>query len=134
LNSATFKDPDDHSEEHVRRKCCRCSCLVRYRWRPGNEEHPERNARIPFLGGETDAAVPTNIRRILLAGAADAKLPDAEDPDHERRVNNHVRRDGVVAERVNPGIARAQCQYTLNHPGSKVAEQDEQQRECSVTR
>ena len=72
------------------------------------------------------------ITHLCQSHCCDTCSRDTEDLHHERRVSNHVRRDGMVAERVNPSVARAQRQDALEHPGPDVTEQDKQQREGDV--
>jgi hypothetical protein len=74
----------------------------------GHDARPERAGGVR----ETSSAM----------GPSQPQLPEPEDLHHERRISNHVRRNGVVAESVNPGIARAQRQYALDHPRPKVGE------------
>jgi len=59
---------------------------------------------------------------------------DAKDLHHKRCVDDYVWRDDVIAERVNPGVARTQRQYAFDHSRSKILEQYKNQRERGVPR
>jgi hypothetical protein len=69
--------------------------------------------------------------RARAAGRRDlgkARSPQTEDLGHQRRIHHHVRRDGVVADGVYPGVAGAQGEERLDHPWAEIAEHDEDER------
>ena len=50
----------------------------------------------------------------------DGSSPQAEYLDHQRDINHHVWRDGVVGDSVDPGVAGAQSYDCLHHARAKI--------------
>ena len=52
--------------------------------------------------------------------------------DDERRVDDHVRRDGMIGDRMNPSVAGAKRDDGLDHARTGVAEKDEDERQRGI--
>jgi len=59
---------------------------------------------------------------------------DAERPHDQRSIDDHVRRDDVIGERVHPCVPSTQCDVAFNHTGTEIADDNEDQRQDRVAR
>jgi len=89
----------------------------------------QRNAGISVNLGDSSTR---SRHQILLTSHCNSR--DSKDFRHQRRINNHVRSDDVIAQCVNPGVPGTQRQHAFDHSWSDILKQHEDQGQYRVPR
>jgi len=61
-------------------------------------------------------------------------LPQTEDFDDQWGIDDYVRRDGMVSDGMDPGVAGAQSDDRFHHSRTEILQDDKYQRQCDIPR